>query len=183
MQSKAQSISKYFIINGWLIALLVCVLILMHVLGVADFMKGASETCELGDGFTCISQLAETNDVKFPSEGDSGDKVTIFLHNDLSETAYNLSIMIKECEQKDLPLAMVESGKNLSYEIKRCKNIPPGKSFNSVLELRYSTSINNQVFNHMNKGFINSYVTSPAPVGLLSKISNGITNWIRTNVG
>jgi len=182
MPTKSQSVTKYFIINGWLIIALILVFSWLHATGVTDHLHQTSTECMLGDGFLCISYIAETNDTN-NADGDEKDNVSIFFKNTLSETAYNISIILRECKAPEQMLMTLAPGEESSYIVYDCRGLKANSKFKSELDLRYTTLNNEKILMHLNKGHIVSHVSSPKPENIIDRTISGIKDWIRRNVG
>ncbi|MCB9359583.1 hypothetical protein H6503_06655 [Candidatus Woesearchaeota archaeon] len=174
--------NKFWLINGWIVIIIVCLTASFYFLGIFEFIKYSTEECMLGDGLVCKYYAAETNSTGI-STGENTDIVIFHIENNLGQELKSFSILATECEQESLKRINVKEGDYFLYNITNCKNIHPHRFFESALTVRYVTSSEEKNISHLSQGRINVHSISPLPENFQEKIAKDIRLWMQKNIG
>lgn len=173
---------NFWLLNGWLLALLILVVFMLHFVGVLEAFHHAKVECDLGDGFFCLETYIYTPQTKSESTGNHSDKISFFILNTMDRDVYNFSISLPNCyglNQQEI----VKKNELITYNATNCLKLIPDGFFRSEVIIRYDVIQNQKKFDIISKGYISNYVNSPKKESIDQTISRKVGDWVKNNVG
>jgi hypothetical protein len=174
--------NDFWLVNGWIIALIFLILIMSYFLGFFEAFKHARIECSLGEAFECEDTYVYTGKTSGISTGAENDEIILFSKNVLNEPIYNLSILSPNC-YSNIIIEDLDINEKFNYRMQNCANLTVNGFLRSELILRYSVIQNNKTFAISSKGYISNYVNSPEREKTITSLNRSVSDWIRNNVG
>lgn len=174
--------NDFWLMNGWIIALVLLILIMSYFLGFFDALRHARIECNLGEALSCQDSYIYTARTSGTSTGAENDEIVLFVSNKLNEPIYNLTIRSPNCFSDEI-IEFLEIDEEINYRMKNCKDLVVNGFLRSEIIIRYSVMQNDKFFRISSKGYISNYVNSPERERTLTTLNRSVSDWIRTNVG
>ncbi len=174
--------NNFWMLNGWLVALLILIVFMMHFMGFLDAFKHAKVDCALGDGLDCLETYVYTENSIGISSGKTDDVVVFFVNNNMNQNLYNLSISLPNC----LGINKVDSllsNESVGYNATNCVDLKVGGFYRSEVIVRYDVIQKKKSFNVISRGYISNFVNSPKIERIDKQVNKGYLEWIKYNVG
>jgi hypothetical protein len=182
MEKSPDSMINYWLVNGWMIVLLLVVVFFMAALGFFDYFISSGYSCDLGDSFRCNDFTAFT-DEKTVSYGDLDDYISFKLTNKQTTAVKDLIVSIESCSSVDLVNKTLQSGQTVNITSYFCENLRPGYSTNLDINLSYSVLNGGVEYQLKDFGHIDVFVETIQHETMMYKFKRWITNGIKENIG
>jgi hypothetical protein len=194
MKKRGGSFSSFFVMNSWIIALVVLLLVVMNQFGMFEVLKKQPQRCDLGDAISCNAVYLSTESPDKISQGSINDTITFSIVNSLNEKIYNLRIVVLQCHADKNMMNNVSNGsvsfppgENINYTLMMCHSLKPRARFSAEAIITYSTISENTTIDHISNGNFLAVVNAPESEYALKRIPKRIADstsgFIKTRIG